>query len=243
MKRLKSFSIGALVAVLLALPIILAQAPRMTPQRSFGVLAERGMFIELTAGAAVVAGNALYLDSAGKVQKYTSAQAANFIGVAYNTAASAATVQVQISGVATVTCDGNVTINDKEGGTGLAVAGAVKTLASTLAASGAVLTSGAGTVTSGATTGTVTSGAGTIAVTVNGSGGTTVLMGTTNPTGTSALTSTATTGTLTSTATTLTSTAITQPTIAGDNPASRVAGRALSACTDTGTFTVLLLPQ
>lgn len=227
--KLKQGIVGMILAILIVSLAGIGQAPFVGLTRNAGQITSRGDMIELTAGAAVVAGNALYLDATGKVQKLTAAQANNFVGIAYNSAASGATVQVQYNGVATAICDGNWTINDKVGGTGITPAGTLKTLASTLTASGAV-------VTSGATTGTVTSGAGTITVTTNGTGATQVVMGDTNATGTSVLTSTATTGALTSTA-------ITQPTIAGDPVTSRVAGRALTACTDTGTGTVLLLPQ
>jgi hypothetical protein len=233
--RLKGFTAGLLTgALLLTLTIAFAQAPLIGLQHVKGLVLDKGTFIELTAGAAVVAGNALYLDSNGKVQKLTSAQTANFVGIADNTAASGSTVRVQISGVATAVCDGNVTINDKVGGTSITPAGTLKTLTSTLA-----VTSGAGTVTSGAMTGTVTSDA------VTGTG--TIPADSTPVTSTSAsptvavtgtLTSTALTGTLTSTATTLTSTAV-----SGTGIASRTAGRALTACTDTGTFSVLLFPS
>lgn len=121
--------------------------------RSKGTIFKAGTFVEFTSGAAVVAGNALYLDSTGKVQKLTSAQANNAIGVAYNTAASSATVQVQISGLVTYTCDGNVTINDKLGATSLGVAGALKTITTSLA-----VAAGGTTVTSSAANGAIVTG-------------------------------------------------------------------------------------
>lgn len=170
---------GAALVALLAFALF-AQTGGL--RRENGVILSRGTFIELNSGAAVTAGKALYLNSSGKVQHLTSAETANFIGVAYNTVTAAdKTVRVQITGVATLTCDGNVTINDKIGGTGITPAGTVKTLANTLAIA---------------------------------AGGT-------------AVTSTAANGAI----------------VSGDPIVSRVAGRALTACTDTGTFSVLLLPQ
>ena len=57
-------------------------------RREPGFVFTKGCFVELSSGAAVAAGDALYLDSAGKVQKLTAAQAANVVGVADNTVAS-----------------------------------------------------------------------------------------------------------------------------------------------------------
>ena len=66
-------------------------------------LALRGaLIVELLAGAAVAANDALYLDSNGKVQKLTSAQTNNRIGVAQNAAATNETVRVQVWSVTQV---------------------------------------------------------------------------------------------------------------------------------------------
>jgi len=212
--RFKAGLAGALCAVLLIAGIGFTQTGGL--RRENGIIIKAGTFIELTAGATVVAGNALYLDSNGKVQKLTSAQAANFIGIAYKGGASGDTIQVQITGVATAICDGNWVINDKVGGTGLTPAGALKTLASTAALG------------SGALTGTVTTLTGTASI---GAGGTTVTSTAANGAiGTSALSS----GALTGTVTTLT--------VNGDNPGARPYGRAITACTDTGTGSLLLSP-
>lgn len=170
-----------LCASAVLMPVVAQNGRNGALSRSRGIIFTAGPFIELTAGAAVTAGQALYLDSAGKVQKLTSAQANNAIGVAYNTAANAATVQVQIAGVVTYTCDGNVAINDKLGATSLSVAGALKTLSTSLA-----VAAGGTTVTSSAANGAI---------------------------------------------------------VTGDPVTSRVLARALTACTDTGTGTALLLPN
>ena len=123
-------------------------------RREPGVVFTKGCFVELSSGAAVAAGDALYLDSAGKVQKLTAAQDANVVGVADNTVASAdETVRVQFCGKATLTGDGAVTIGDKVGGTGVTTAGRVATLASTLS-----VDAGGTTVTSTAANGAIISG-------------------------------------------------------------------------------------
>jgi hypothetical protein len=208
--KIRFFLLGALIGALIGIPIISAQN-NTGLRREAGTIYTKGTFAEFTAGANITAGNALYLDSTGKVQPLTSAQANNAIGVAYDTVLSGATAKVQNTGIVTVTCDGNVAINDLVGGTSLAVAGAVKTLTNTLAAtaSGAVITTLTGKVTA------------------NGTGGATVVLGTSSPT---------------APVITLDSSAITQPTISitGSGATSRILGRALTACTDTGTFKLLL---
>ena len=123
-------------------------------RREPGVIFTKGCFVELNSGAAVAAGDALYLDSAGKVQKLTAAQAANVIGVADNTVTAAdETVRVQFCGKTTVTADGAVSIGDKVGGTGVTTAGRVATLASTLS-----VDAGGTAVTSTAANGAIISG-------------------------------------------------------------------------------------
>ena len=123
-------------------------------RREPGFVFTKGCFVELNSGAAVAAGDALYLDSAGKVQKLTAAQAANLVGLAENTVTAAdETVRVQFCGKATITADGAITIGDKVGGTGVTTAGRVATLASTL-----VVDSGATAVTSTAANGSIISG-------------------------------------------------------------------------------------
>jgi hypothetical protein len=224
--RLTRFNQTLVGAILMLLIVVLVSPyfPALAQglRRESGTIYTSGAFIERTAGAAVAANNAVYLDSSGYVQKLTSAQAANAIGIAPLACASGSTTcKVQITGLATAVCDGNVVINDSVGGTGITPAGTLKTLASTLALASGALT---GTLTS--TAATVTNGAIT-----NGTGATPVVTGTTDP----ALTSTAatvTSGALTGTVTGLT--------VSGTPVAYRTVGRALSACTDTGTFTVLL---
>ncbi len=122
-------------------------------RREPGIVFTRGCFIELTAGGTVSANDALYLDSTGKVQRLTSAQDANAIGVADNAAASGETVRIQFCGIATAVADAAVSINDKVGGTSLSTAGRLRAVSNTLA-----IGSGATTVTSTAANGAIVTG-------------------------------------------------------------------------------------
>lgn len=115
-------------------------------------LALRGaLIVELVAGAAVAANDALYLDSNGKAQKLTSAQANNRIGVAQNAAAINETVRVQVAGKCACVADAAITIGARIGApttTAGRVAAASNTLAvasggtavTSTAANGAILT-------------------------------------------------------------------------------------------------------
>lgn len=142
--------IAALGAVLVYDHLFAQDAGR---RREPGIVFTRGCFVELTAGGAISAGDALYLDSTGKVQRLTSAQDASVIGVADNAGVSGDTVRVQFCGKAEVTADAAITIGDKVGGTSLATAGRVRTVANTLA-----VASGGTTVTSTAANGAIVTG-------------------------------------------------------------------------------------
>lgn len=159
-KRLNQILAAGLLAFLLALGYSALRMPQAALaqtgglRRAPGFVFTRGCFVELNSGAAVAAGDTLYLDSAGKVQKLTAAQAANAIGGADNTVSAAdQTVRVQFCGKATVTSDGAIAIGDKIGGTGVTTAGRVASLSSTLA-----VDAGATAVTSTAANGSIVSG-------------------------------------------------------------------------------------
>ena len=122
-------------------------------RRESGVIFTRGTFVELTCGGTVSAGDALYLDSSGNVQRAaTSAQTTTLIGVANAACISTGTTQVQLTGIVTVVADATITIGDRVGAP-TSTAGCVKTLASTLA-----VASGGTTVTSSAANGAIVSG-------------------------------------------------------------------------------------
>ena len=120
--------------------------------REDNVALRGALLVELTAGAAVAANDALYLDSNGKAQKLTSAQAANRIGVAQNAAASGETVRVQIAGKCTVVADAAISIGARVGAP-TTTAGRVATVSNTLA-----IASGGTTVTSTAANGAIVTG-------------------------------------------------------------------------------------
>lgn len=122
-------------------------------RRESGFVFTRGCFVELTAGGTVSAGDALYLDSTGKVQRLDSTNDSKVIGVADNAGVSSDTIRVQFCGKAEVTADAAVSIGDKVGGTSLSTAGRVRTLANTLA-----IASGGTTVTSTAANGAIVTG-------------------------------------------------------------------------------------
>ena len=116
-------------------------------------LALRGaLIVELLAGATVAANDALYLDSNGKVQKLTSAQTANRIGVAQNAAASGETVRVQIAGKCTAIADAAISVGARVGAP-TTTAGRVAAASNTLA-----VASGGTSVTSTAANGAIVSG-------------------------------------------------------------------------------------
>ncbi|MCH8267243.1 MAG: DUF2190 family protein [Acidobacteria bacterium] len=116
-------------------------------------LALRGaLIVELPAGAAVAANDALYLDSNGKVQKLTSAQEDDRIGVAQNAAALDETVRVQIAGKCACVADAAISIGDRIGAPST-TAGRVATAANTLA-----VASGGTTVTSSSANGAIVTG-------------------------------------------------------------------------------------
>ena len=116
-------------------------------------LALRGaLIVELVAGAAVAANDALYLDSNGKVQKLTSAQANNRIGVAQNAAAANETVRVQIAGKCPAVADAAISVGARIGAPST-TAGRVATASNTLA-----IASGGTTVTSSAANGAIVTG-------------------------------------------------------------------------------------
>jgi len=116
-------------------------------------LALRGaLLVELAAGAAVAAGDALYLDSSGKVQKLTAAQQNNRIGVAQNAAALNETVRVQVAGKAQCVADAAISVGARVGAPAT-TAGRVATAANSLA-----IASGGTTVTSTAANGAIVTG-------------------------------------------------------------------------------------
>ncbi len=116
-------------------------------------LALRGaLIVELPAGAAVAANDALYLDSSGKVQKLTSAQEDNRIGVAQNAAALNETVRVQVAGKCACVADASISIGDRIGAPST-TAGRVAAAANTLA-----VASGGTTVTSSSANGAIVTG-------------------------------------------------------------------------------------
>ncbi len=116
-------------------------------------LALRGaLIVELPAGAAVAANDALYLDSSGKVQKLTSAQEDNRIGVAQNAAALDETVRVQVAGKCTCVADASISIGDRVGAPPT-TAGRVATAANTL-----TVASGGTAVTSSSANGAIVTG-------------------------------------------------------------------------------------
>ena len=100
----------------------------------------------------MAANDALYLDSSGKVQKLTSAQEDNRIGVAQNAAALDETVRVQVAGKCTCVADASISIGDRVGAPPT-TAGRVATAANTLA-----VASGGTAVTSSSANGAIVTG-------------------------------------------------------------------------------------
>ncbi len=116
-------------------------------------LALRGaLIVELVAGAAVAANDALYLDANGKVQKLTAAQQNNRIGVAQNAAALNETVRVQVAGKCACVADAAISIGARVGAP-TTTAGRVATASGSLA-----IASGATAVTSSAANGAIVTG-------------------------------------------------------------------------------------
>ncbi len=118
-----------LLIATLAAPLAFGQTPGL--RREQGTIYTKGTFVEMTAGAAIAANDAVYLSAtASTVLKLpVTGQRDTLFGVApYACASGSTTCAIQISGKATVVSDAAIAVGDRVGAP-TSTAGRVKTLA------------------------------------------------------------------------------------------------------------------